>query len=148
VVGAVAAPALDEIYDAAEGAGARMNGEEIHVDQVASLEEATVTFPGVRDFSEVGLAGFFAKLTHRCWRSRGFGDFWGHMLVARGAVHVMVDPVLSVWDVAALEPIVTESGGKLTRLDGEPWTDQQPCLTTNGALHDAVIALTEPSSGS
>lgn len=147
VVGAVAAPALDESYDAAEGAGARMNDEEIRVGKVDSLEDATVLLPGAKEFSEAGLAGLFAKLTHRCWRSRGFADFWGHMLVARGAAHVMVEPVLSVWDVAALEPIVLEAGGRFTALDGTEWSDLSPCLTTCGALHDDVVRLaTEATS--
>jgi histidinol-phosphatase len=118
-----------------------MNGDPIQVDPLASLDEALVLASGAKRFSEHGLAGFYAKLTHRAWRSRGFADFWGHMLVARGAAHVMVEPQLSIWDVAALEPIVTEAGGKLTDLTGERWSDKQPCLSTNGALHDAVIDL-------
>jgi len=141
VLGAVVAPALDEIYDAALGAGARMNGDAIHVDPLSDLDAATVITTGPKEFSEVGLASFYAKLTHRCWRSRGFGDFWGHMLVARGAAHVMADPVLSVWDLAALEPIVTEAGGRLTTIEGDEWSDQRSCLTTNGTLHDDVLAL-------
>ena len=145
VVGVVAAPALDELYDAAEGAGARLNDEEIHVSDISTLETATVVTTGAREFSEHGLAGFYAKLTHRCWRSRGFGDFWGHMLVARGAADVMVEPILNLWDIAALEPIVTEAGGKVTGLDGEPWRDQGPALTTNGHLHAEVLAITTPS---
>ena len=147
VVGAVAAPALDETYDGAEGAGARRNGEEIHVSKIATLEQATVATTGAREFSEHGLAGFYAKLTHRCWRSRGFGDFWGHMLVASGAADVMVEPILNVWDFAALEPIVTEAGGRITGLDGEPWLDQGPCLTTNAHVHDEILDLATSSQG-
>ena len=149
VVGVAHAPALNETYDAAIGMGARMNDEPISVDDVSQLSDATVLTPGTQEFSEHGLAGFYAKLTHRCWRHRGFGDFWGHMLVARGAAHVMVEPELSVWDVAALEPIVTEAGGKVTTLEGEPWTQKGTCLTTNGALHDEILKLyaeTRPAS--
>ncbi|HEX2196975.1 MAG TPA: inositol monophosphatase family protein, partial [Actinomycetota bacterium] len=62
-------------------------------------------------------------------------------LVARGAGHVMVEPELSVWDVAALQPIVAEAGGKLTDLYGNPWSDGGPCITTNGPLHDEVLRL-------
>ncbi|MDP9223672.1 MAG: histidinol phosphatase, partial [Actinomycetota bacterium] len=64
-----------------------------------------------------------------------------HMLVARGAAHVMVEPQLALWDVVALEPIVSEAGGKLSRLDGSRWSPNGSCLTTNGALHDRVVAL-------
>jgi histidinol-phosphatase len=63
------------------------------------------------------------------------------MLVARGAAHVMVERELSEWDVAALEPIVVEAGGRLSHFDGMPWKDRGSCLTTNGAVHDQVVAL-------
>ncbi|MDQ3953326.1 MAG: histidinol phosphatase [Actinomycetota bacterium] len=137
VVGVAHAPALGETYDAATGAGARCNGERISVDALATLDRATVLFSSVESWRTAGLGA----LTARAWRSRGFGDFWGHVLVARGAAHVMVEPDLSVWDVAALQPIVAEAGGKLTDLDGNPWRERGPCVTTNGALHDEVLAL-------
>ena len=141
VLGVCHAPAIDETYEAAVGMGARMNGAPINVDPVEELKDATVLFPGPESFNQAGLGGFFEELSTRCWRSRGFGDFWGHTLVARGAAHVMVEPVLKVWDFAALEPIVGEAGGRITRLNGEPPADERSCLTTCGSLHREVVAL-------
>ncbi len=141
VVGVAHAPGLGETYDAAIGLGARMNDETISVDPVRSLEEATVLYADAAEFPRHGLKLFFDELTTRATKSRGFGDFWGHVLVARGAAHVMVEPELSLWDVAALQPIVAEAGGKLTTLTGAPYTDSGSCLTTNGSLHDQVLAL-------
>lgn len=141
VVGVAHAPALTESYDGAIGLGARMNGESIEVAPVDKISEAHVVFGAENGFAPAGLKDFFDGLVESCWRARGFGDFWGHMLVARGAAHVMVEPKLSLWDVSALEPIVTEAGGKLTHIDGTPWNESGSCLTTNGALHDEVVAL-------
>ncbi len=141
VLGVCHLPALEETYDAATGLGARLNGLPIGVDPTDNLGEATVLFPGLESFHERGLAGFLDELTGRCWRTRGFGDCWGHMLVARGAAHVMVDPVLNLWDFVALEPIVREAGGRITRLDGRPLADGGSCVTTNGSLHDEVVSL-------
>ncbi|MDQ4025315.1 MAG: histidinol phosphatase, partial [Actinomycetota bacterium] len=83
----------------------------------------------------------FDELLRRASRSRGLGDFWGHMLVARGAAHVMAEPNLSVWDVAALQPIVTEAGGRISDLDGNEWDASGGCVTTNGALHEEVLRV-------
>lgn len=141
VVGVAHAPALGETYDAARGLGARCNGAAIQVDDIGELSDAHVVFGAENGFIGAGLGDFFNELVTSCWRARGFGDFWGHVLVARGAAHVMVEPELSMWDVAALEPIITEAGGRLTHLDGKPWRDRGSCLTTNGALHDDVVAL-------
>jgi histidinol-phosphatase len=140
VVGVAHAPALDETYDAATGAGARCNGAAIAVDGTAELGDATVLFASIESWRAAGRAGAFEALTRSAARTRGLGDFWGHVLVARGAAHVMVEPELSVWDVAALQPIVAEAGGRLTGLDGKPWTEGV-CVTTNGPLHDEVLAL-------
>ena len=146
VVGVAHAPAIGETYHAAIGAGAFMNDERIHVDPIASLEEATALHAGTKGFYEVGLDHFHESLVRRAWRTRGFGDFWGHMLVARGAAHVMVEPELAAWDVAALEPIVREAGGTLTHLDGRRWYHAGSCLTTCGTLHDEIVALVQETS--
>ena len=140
VVGVAHAPAIEETYDAAAGAGARCNGDPITVDDTPSLGESTVLFASIGSWSDAGLAAGFAELVGRAGRTRGFGDFWGHVLVARGAAHVMAEADLSVWDVAALEPIVAEAGGRLTGLDGAPW-QSGGCVTTNGPLHDEVLGL-------
>jgi histidinol-phosphatase len=141
VVGVAHAPALDEVYDGATGMGARLNDEPISVSQVDDMSAATVCFADIHSFAEHGLENFFQRLTKAAWRSRGFGDFWGHMLVARGAAHVMVEPTLKPWDVFPLQPILAEAGGRLTHIDGAEWSDEGSALTTNGALHDTVLGM-------
>jgi histidinol-phosphatase len=141
VVGVAHAPALGETYDGATGLGARCNDSSIKVDPIARLSEAHVLFGDEKGFVGTGKSAFFDELVTSSWRARGFGDFWGHMLVARGAAHVMVEPDLSAWDVAALQPIISEAGGRLTHLDGSPWRDKGSCLTTSGPLHDEIVAL-------
>ena len=138
-VGVAHAPVLGETYDAAIGAGARMNGRPISVDDsVTDLSEATSLIAGLET---PGLEGFFDAIVHGSWRTRGFGDFWGHMLVARGAAHVMIDPELRDWDFVALAPIVSEAGGRLTQIEGSPLVDGGSGLSTNGSLHDEVLGL-------
>lgn len=141
VVGVCNAPAINELYDAALGSGARMNGSPISVSDTSSLDDAFVIHASVRRFHESGLGDLYDTLIKRSWRDRGFGDFWGHMLVARGAADVMIEPELALWDVAALQPIVSEAGGRLTKISGERWIDGGSVLTTNGHLHDEIVAL-------
>jgi histidinol-phosphatase len=141
VLGVAHAARIDETYSARLGGGAFCNGEPISVSENTNIAEAAVMFASVQSFQENGLQDFFGRLMDQTWRSRGFGDFWGHMLVARGAAHIAIEPQLSIWDVAALEPIVSEAGGRLTTLDGAPFTHGQSALTTNGFLHDEVLDL-------
>jgi histidinol-phosphatase len=147
LIGVCHAPMLEETYDAGSGLGARMNGSPIGVDPIARLEDATFCYAGASSFQGSDCLSLYEALIARTWRDRGFGDFWGHMLVARGAAHIMLEPTLALWDVAALEPIIEEAGGKLSDLNGTPWTEGEPVLTTNGSLHDEVIQLARGTRG-
>ncbi|MGH3007287.1 MAG: inositol monophosphatase family protein [Gaiellaceae bacterium] len=143
VLGVAHAPALDETYEAVLGGGAFMNGRPIRAEPVARLEEATVLLGDAGSFVESGREDFLAALVTRAGRDRGLGDFWGHLLVARGAAHAMVEAApLSLWDVAPLEPILAEAGAVATLPTGEPWSEGQPLLTSSDrALHETLVKL-------
>jgi len=141
IVGVCNAPALGETYEASLGSGARMNGNPIHAGDASTLDEATTLFGDPQAFVDDGLGDFLDELVSASWRIRGFGDFWGHMLVARGAAHVMVEPELNIWDTAALVPIVTEAGALITHIDGKPWTQKGSCLTACSKLHPRVVEM-------
>ena len=79
-------------------------------------------------------------LMRSCWRTRAYGDFYGYMLLAEGALDVMVEPELSLWDIAALVPIVTEAGGTFTDLTGSAAPGDGSAIATNGNLHPEVLA--------
>jgi histidinol-phosphatase len=100
-----------------------------------------VCAPNEREFERRSLESEIRTLAHRSWRAVGLADFWGHVLVAEGAVDVMVEPVLAIWDVAAVRVIVEEAGGRVSDLTGDGWADGAPCVTTNGLLHEAVIEV-------
>jgi len=123
------------------GGGAFADGAPIRVSKVRALDDAHVGVAAQREFDTVGLGGAYRSVTQRCWRPVGYADFWGHMLVAEGALDVMIEPVLNLWDVAALQPIVAEAGGRLSDLGGDGWLPGEPCLTTNGLCHDEVLEI-------
>jgi histidinol-phosphatase len=147
VLGVVSAPALNRRWWGAKGLGAFADGDPIRVSEVHALEDAHVIAPNERYFESgnraraPGLADGWRAIARKAWRPVGFADFWGHMLVAEGAADVMVEPILNIWDVAALRPIVEEAGGMLSDLSGSGWADDAPCVTTNGVLHDEVLAM-------
>ena len=75
-----------------------------------------------------------------CWRTRAYGDFWSYMLLAEGAVDLATEPELSLWDMAALAPVVTEAGGRFTGLDGVDGVHAGNVAASNGLLHEALLA--------
>ncbi len=142
VVGVVAAPALGMRWWAGRGLGAHRNGDKLSVSSVSEIADAHLSFAWDTSerFHENGMGERLLALSHRCWRTRGIGDFWQHMLVAEGAFDISIDPIVSLWDVAALVPIVEEAGGRWSTLDGRPDPDGKSFVCTNGELHDSVLA--------
>jgi histidinol-phosphatase len=144
VVGVVSAPALGRRWWASRGDGAFADGGRIRVSAVADLADAQLSYDTVTGFEPFGLGERFLGLARRCWRSRGLGDFWSHVLVAEGAVDVAVEPEVSVWDVAAVAVIVEEAGGRFTDLAGVARPDGGSAVSTNGLLHDEVLTALRP----
>jgi len=141
VLGVVEAPALGETYAAARGLGARLNGEPIRARPAPSLEDALVLLGAFADFLPEH-EELLLRLVRGAGRDRGLGDFWGHMLVARGSADAMVDAApLALWDVAALRPILAEAGALLTAMDGSPWVPGGPALCAAEPLHREIAAL-------
>jgi histidinol-phosphatase len=150
VVGVVSAPALGRRWWASHGDGAYAGpgpaaGERIGVSAVRRLADASFCYSSLTGWERAGRLDAMLDLMRDTWRSRAYGDFYGYMLLAEGALDVMVEPELSLWDVAALVPIVTEAGGTITDLAGrpapagEPGTDSS-AVATNGALHADILA--------
>jgi histidinol-phosphatase len=116
------------------------------VSAVSELADAQLSISGFGYWEEQGRLDAALALIRACWRSRGFGDFWHHMLVAEGAVDVAVEPTVSLWDLAAPQVIVEEAGGRFTDLGGVATPAGGDALSTNGLLHEAALAIIGRSS--
>lgn len=138
-VGVIAAPAMSRRWWASRGDGAFCNGRAMHVSRIDAIGNAHIAYSSVKDWERYNLGEPFLALMRRCTRARGFGDFWMHMLVAEGAIEIAVEPVVAAWDVAAVQIIVEEAGGRFTDLKGDARFDGGNALSTNGLLHDTVL---------
>jgi histidinol-phosphatase len=145
VVGVVSAPALGRRWWGALGGGAwtgrsLTKASPCRVSGVTKLGDASMSYSGLGGWAERGLLDNFLGLAKSVWRTRAFGDFWSHMLVAEGACDIAAEPEVSLWDLAAVSIIVTEAGGQFTSLEGAAGPDAGSAVSTNGHLHDEVLA--------
>lgn len=145
-LGVVSAPALARRWWAARGTGSFVRDgtgapRPVRVSAICSLTDAQLCFGGFEEWLETGRLEALTDLSRRCWRSRGYGDFWQYMLVAEGAAEIALDPVASVWDLAAPLVVVTEAGGWFTDLRGVATAEGGDGVATNRALHEAVLEL-------
>ncbi len=148
-VGVVSAPALGRRWWAALGHGAWAgtgpgDGTQLSVSGVASLSDASLAYSSLTGWQQQGRLDGLLVLSEQVWRTRAFGDFWSHVLVAEGAVDGSFEPEVSVWDLAALEPIVTEAGGRFTDLAGRTGPDGGSVVCSNGLLHPALLDGLDP----
>jgi histidinol-phosphatase len=139
VLGVASAPALGERYEAARGEGVRCNGSPVRVSTEASIGQAQILFAELRDWLRPTHDERALDVLAEAKRTRAFGDFWGHVLVARGAAEAMIEPELALWDYAALSVIVEEAGGRVSALDGGPLRHGGSVLSSNGVIHDELV---------
>jgi histidinol-phosphatase len=145
-VGVVTAPALGRRWWAAQDGGA-WTGRSLtkaaacRVSEVTRLEDASLSYSDLATWEQSGRLDAFLGLARSVWRTRAYGDFWSHVLVAEGAADISAEAEASLWDVAALQVIVTEAGGTFTDLAGKPAPDGGNVLCTNGQLHEEVLSM-------
>lgn len=137
LLGVVHMPALRETVSAARGEGCFCNGARTRVSSVATLAESCVLFTEF-PVDESQLAAF-ERVRSLVRVVRGWGDCYGHMLVATGRADVMLDPILSDWDSAPLSPIVEEAGGTFTDWSGRRTAFGKSGVSTNGHLRDELF---------
>jgi len=147
IIGVVVLPALDEYVYAARGQGAwHVTGNRparpARVSPVERLADSLFVYISSTSFVKTGRPEVYERLRSACKLARGWGDCYGYVLVATGRAEVMVDPVISVWDVAALPPILTEAGGTFTDWQGRETIHGRDAVATNGRIFDEVIRVT------
>ena len=141
VAGVCEVPVLGQTYRALRGDGAYRGARPLRVSDVATLEGAMLFYSSLSWFVRAGRQEEFLALTVRTQRQRGFGDFYGFVLVAQGSGELMVEHGVHAWDVAALKPILEEAGGRLTDWDGTPTIHRTDVIASNGRLHDAALQI-------
>jgi len=143
-VGVVYAPALGEMASAAIGFGAALNGNPMKIRTCDALEKATFLSTDVTTYNEHGHEAALKQLLEKCRIHRTWGDAYGHMMVASGRADFMIDPILNIWDAAALLPIVKEAGGSFSDLSGNETIQSGSALSTSYELKNAILNHFKP----
>jgi histidinol-phosphatase len=141
IAGVAYEPVIDRTWRALQGTGTFRDDQRVHVSRIDRLDQSVMFYSSLSWFVKAGREKQFLKLVARTQRQRGFGDYYGHLLVAQGAGDFMVEHGVHAWDVAALKVIVEEAGGRFTDWNGKPTIHTPDCVASNGLLHDAVLAI-------
>jgi histidinol phosphatase-like enzyme (inositol monophosphatase family) len=137
VLGCIHQPILGQLL-VGDNESAMLNGRPVHTRAVRRIEEATLLTS-----DPVAMAGFpgYQSLMARAGLARTWGDCHGYLLVAAGWADVIFDPVMNLWDIAALVPVIRGAGGVITDSRGGPaYPAQSTVAAANEDLHRQVIA--------
>ena len=144
-------PAMKSAVWAVNGGGAFLDGREVRASKVSQLSDALVLSGTVNTMEDKGFGEGFTKLRRSARLHRGWGDCYGYYLVAAGRAEIMVDPVVSLWDIAPFPLLMKEAGGKFSTIDGRtelfdangkptaPIYEGFTSIATNGLLHDVAL---------
>lgn len=144
VIGVVSAPAMGRRWWAARGAGAFTTDTPdseprgLLVSGIGELGDAQMCWGGFEEWRQTGRLEVLLELSEKCWRTRGYGDFWQYMLVAEGAAELALDPIVALWDVAAPMVILEEAGGRFTDFAGSATAAGGDGIGSNGLVHEAA----------
>lgn len=145
VVSVVSAPALGRRWWGSPGEGSKtrdLDGSvrKLEVSKVTSIEDASLSYNNLQLWDRAGMLDSLVGLSRKVWRTRAYGDFWSYMLLAEGALEIVAEHDLKIYDIAALVPIVEQSGGQISALNGPLTPETSSVLATNGLLHAASSA--------
>lgn len=141
IAGVCHLPAMNQTFHALRGEGAYRDGRRLRVSRVADLTRANAFYSSVRYFDKAFVTEPVVTLLRSTERQRGFGDFYGFVLVAQGSGEFMVEHGVHAWDVVALQPIVEEAGGQMTNWNGARDLYRPDIIASNGLLHDQILGM-------
>jgi histidinol-phosphatase len=141
IAGVAHQPALKQTFRALRGDGAWREERRIRVSDVKTLDKSHVYYSSISWFKAAGRDRQFLQLVDLTERQRGFGDYYGFLMIAQGSGEIMVEHGVHAWDLGALHPIVEEAGGKMTGWDGKFDINRPDVLATNGHLHAEALRI-------
>jgi myo-inositol-1(or 4)-monophosphatase len=145
VAGAVYDPLHDELYAAAPGGGATLNGAPLRVSAAATLDRSLVVAQA--QTVDPGEIRAYARLVERLMSVTGGVRSLGSpaltlCAIAAGRLEAYCEYAMDAWDILAGQLIVAEAGGLLTLFDGRPHdtADRADVVASNGYIHADLIA--------
>ena len=147
VVGIAYLPAEQDLYVAVAGQGAHANGRRLRVSHVESFADASISHGAIAQFHTDGSTDALVALGTSTHSQRGLTDFDGYRRLLQGRLDAVIDPAVTVWDIAPAALLVREAGGRFTDMNGVETVRGRGAITINGREHDARVAALARAPG-
>ena len=138
IVGSIHHPLTSHLLIGA-GGEARLNDQPVRVRDTAQLRDAVMVYSDFIDVGKYQNGIAFQQLMGKTRYNRTWGDCHGYFLVATGYADIMLDPIMHLWDIVALVPVIEGAGGVITSWNGGPPLSGNGIIASNRALHSQVL---------
>jgi myo-inositol-1(or 4)-monophosphatase len=139
VVGVINQPIVGDFL-AGTARETRLNGQVVRVRPCAAVEQALLCATEHWNVWQYQNGSAFEALTRQVKRYNNWGDCHGYYLVATGGIDIMIDPIMNIWDLIALIPVIEGAGGVITDYTGGSPLSGNGTVATAGGIHADVIA--------
>lgn len=140
ILGVINQPILDEFL-IGDNSSAKLNDELVYVRPCKSLSEAvllTTDYLDIRKYQDIHK---FNSLMEKVKIYRNWGDCYGYYLLATGFVDIMIDPIMNLWDLTALIPIIKGAGGIITDYQGKEAMKGNSIIAASPGIHNEIIKI-------
>ena len=145
LLGAINQPILQDLL-LGDGETTWLNGAPVRVRNCDRIEDAVFLTTSHYNVANFQNGPAFEAVAQRAGRYHTWGDCHGYYLVAVGGADVMTDPVMNLWDRAALVPIIEGAGGRITDWQGGDPLYGSGVIASGGGFHDELIRLLNPQA--
>lgn len=143
ILGAIHHSVTSHLLIGADGV-TKLNDEVVKVRPCENLRDAVMLCSDYLDVGRYQNGIAFQQLMGRVKFARTWGDCHGYFLVATGYAEIMMDPIMNLWDIVALVPVIEGAGGTITDWEGNAPLDGHGIIATNGTLHAQVLRSLNP----
>jgi fructose-1,6-bisphosphatase/inositol monophosphatase family enzyme len=146
VLGAIAMPCIDELVYAANGLGCfhkvcEDDPKPARVSSVNQLSDALVNTTALTYFNTPELRALYDQIDQASKYTRGLPDCYGFVLLATGRVDAVIEPSVSLWDIASVPPLIHEAGGISTDLAGKDTVHTKSIVAATPGVHAQLMQL-------
>lgn len=140
VLGVINQPVMRQFL-IGDGNIAKLNTRKVNIRECNSISEAVLLTTDHLNIEKFQKIEPFEELIRKVKLYRQWGDCYGYLLLASGFADIMIDPIMSYWDVQALIPIINGAGGIITDYQGKNPINGTSIIAAGGQIHGKIVEL-------
>jgi len=139
IIGAINFPVQNDFL-IGDNRKTKLNGRALKIKACSNISKATLLTTDHLNIAKYQNIEKFDRLIKKVKMYRTWGDCFGYFLLASGRADIMIDPIMSFWDIMALIPLIRGAGGIISDYQGNDPVKGNSIIAAHPNLHASVIS--------